>query len=443
VQIAAALRQGVRSGRLGAGSSVPSTRALASDLGVSRGVIVEAYAQLVAEGYLESRPGARTVVARGARPTVGERRATPRVARPRFDFRPGVPDLARFPREEWSRAARRVFRRMRPHHLGYSDPAGALELRAALAEYLGRVRGAACDPRRIVVCSGFAQALRVAAGSLRRSGARLIAVEDPGQSAQIGILAAAGLTAVPVPVDERGLRIDALEQCPAEAVVVTPAHQFPTGSVLPPDRRRELLAWAHRRSAYVIEDDYDAEYRYDRCAPGALQGLAPDRVIYAGSASKILAPALRVGWMMLPEPLLEGAEEEKRLADLGSAFVEQLVYAELLGVGALDRHLRRMRGVYRERRDELLDSLSRHLPRWTPHGAAAGLHLTAFLPEGLTERTVITLAERRSIRLYGLGDFRLSRRSAAPGGVVLGYAALTPREIRRAISELAAGGAAG
>jgi GntR family transcriptional regulator/MocR family aminotransferase len=166
-------------------------------------------------------------------------------------------------------------------------------------------------------------------------------------------------------------------------------------------------------------------------------------VIYAGSASKILAPALRVGWMMLPEPLLEGAEEEKRLADLGSAFVEQLVYAELLGVGALDRHLRRMRGVYRERRDELLDSLSRHLPRWTPHGAAAGLHLTAFLPEGLTERTVITLAERRSIRLYGLGDFRLSRRSAAPGGVVLGYAALTPREIRRAISELAAGGAAG
>jgi GntR family transcriptional regulator/MocR family aminotransferase len=441
-QIERALREAARSGRLKAGRAVPSTRALARDLRVSRGVIVEAYEQLVAEGYLETRPGSRTVVAAAARATPQELVERP-LPGARFDFRPGLPDLTRFPREDWSRAARRVFRELHPRQLGYGDPRGTMELRSALADYLGRVRGVMGRPERVIVCSGFAQALLVAGQTLARRGVRKIAVEEPGHPEQARILSQAGLTPVAVAVDGRGLMTDALERSRAQAALVSPAHQFPTGSVLAPERRRELLAWAVRRSAFIVEDDYDAEYRYDRSPLGALQGLAPERVLYAGSASKILAPALRLGWLVLPGALLATAAEVKKYADLGSPFIEQLVYAEFLGAGALDRHLRRMRALYRERRDALLSALARHCPRWIPQGAAAGLHLTVLLPAGVEEERVVRHAERRSVRLYPMSHYRAKAAPANSGAIVMGYACLTEREIRQAVAQLAATGVVG
>lgn len=434
-QIEQALRDAARTGRLAPGAPLPSTRVLARDLGVSRGVVVEAYDQLTAEGYLETRAGSRTVVARSVRSslpdppeTVGERL--------RFDFRPGLPDLARFPREEWVRASRRVLRTVRPHQLDYADWRGTAELRFALAEYLGRVRGVTCSPQRVIVCSGFTQALGVAARGLARLKIRRIAVEDPCQPDERRIVAEAGLVPVPVPVDAQGIDVEALEQTRVRAVLVSPAHQFPTGSVLSAERRRALLAWAEHRAAFVIEDDYDAEYRYDRAPVGALQGLDPERVVYAGSASKILAPALRLGWLVVPPALLEAASEAKKLADLGTSFVEQLVYADFLREGSLDRHLRRMRGLYRVRRDALLGALADRCPSWTPHGAAAGLHVIVALPAGSDESAVVAAAARRSVRLYPAGHYAADPASAPPA-VVMGYACLSEREITAGVARLA------
>jgi GntR family transcriptional regulator/MocR family aminotransferase len=299
VQIERALRDAARSGRLPPGAALPSSRTLARDLGVSRGVVVEAYEQLMAEGFLETRRASGTTIARAAGAAWPDRAEAP-PARFAFDFRPGLPDLTRFPREDWARAARRVMRQLRPGQLDYGDPRGASELRNALAQYLGRVRGVLSGESRVVVCSGFAQALGIAARGLASRGVRRLAMEDPSHPDQRRILSRAGLTPVAVPVDRHGLVTERLEGARAEAVLVSPAHQFPTGSVLAPERRRALIAWAERESAFVIEDDYDAEYRYDRAPVGALQGLAPDRVVYAGSTSKILAPALRLGWLVVP-----------------------------------------------------------------------------------------------------------------------------------------------
>ena len=436
-QIERALRDAVRAGRLPAGAAVPSSRTLARDLSVSRGVVVEAYEQLVAEGFLETRPASGTVVARGvgaARPESPE----PPPDRVAFDFRPGIPDLTLFPREDWARAARRVIRELRPDQLGYVDPRGARELRSNLAEYLGRVRGVSAGPNRLIVCSGFTQALGVAARGLARLGVRRLAMENPGHPDQWRLVAQAGLTPVGVPVDDHGLVTGRLDASRAKAALVSPAHQFPTGSVLAPDRRRALLAWAERNSAFVIEDDYDAEYRYDRAPVGALQAVAPDRVLYAGSASKVLAPALRLGWLAVPSSLMGIMAEVKKYSDLGSSFVEQLVFAAFLQDGSLDRHLRRMRGVYRKRRDALLDALARHCRGWIPYGAAAGLHLMVVLPAGVEESDVVAAAARRSVRLYPLGQYAF-RAHSRPPAVVMGYAGLTEREIRAGLARLAAG----
>lgn len=433
LQIERGLREAVRSGRLAAGAALPSTRAFARDLGVSRGVVVEAYAQLVAEGFLAARQGARTVVATGGQPPRREREA-PQPAAPRFDFRPGLPELRRFPREDWARATRSALRDLRPQQLAYGDPAGAVELRQALAEYLARVRGVQTRQRQVIVCSGFAQALGVAARALARRGVRRIAVEDPGHPDPRRLVADAGLVPVGVPVDERGIRVDRLERARVQAALVTPAHQFPTGGVLDPERRRQLLAWAERRDAFLVEDDYDAEYRYDRSPVGSLQGLAPERVVYAGSASKILAPALRLGWLAVPDELLAEAAEVKKYADLGTPFLEQLVYAEMLGRGAVDRHLRRMRVLYRRRRDALLRALARHFPRWEPRGAAAGLHVMVLLPPGVDEASVARAAQRRSVGVYPGADYRIGD---GPAALVLGYACLGEREIAEGIARLA------
>src|SRR6202453_402432 len=356
-QIEDQLRQTIRDGALRPGARVPSTRDLARQLGVSRRVVVDAYAQLGAEGYLSLRQGARPRVSDAAA-AASEARAGAASASPtaRFDFRPSAPDVSTFPRAEWLRSLRRALATMTDADLGYGDPRGVEVLRHALADYLGRVRGVVADPDHIVITSGYTQGLGVVCHALAAGGAQRIALEDPSNPEDRLIAARAGLEPVLIGVDKAGTRIDELECADADAVVLTPAHQHPTGVVLSGERRTALLAWLRASDAIAIEDDYDAEYRYDRAAIGALQGLDPDRVIYAGSASKTLAPALRIGWLVVPPSLLEAVGDEKLLADRGSARIEQYALADFLTRGELDRHLRRMRARYRSRRDALIDA---------------------------------------------------------------------------------------
>jgi GntR family transcriptional regulator/MocR family aminotransferase len=435
-QLEERLRATIRSGVLGPSSQLPSTRVLARDLGLSRGLVVEAYAQLVAEGYLEARPGGTTRVSAAVhRPgDRAERLETGPV--PRYDFRPGVPDLSLFPRTAWLGAVRRALAEMSDATLGYGDPRGLAEARAALAAYLGRVRGVDAAPSRLVVCTGFAQGLRLLCGVLRRSGVRRLAVEEPTHPGQRLLVSRAGLEPVPVPVDEDGLRVDLLAQHDVGAVLVTPAHQFPTGVVLAPARRAALLDWARECDALVIEDDYDAEYRYDRAPIGAVQGLGPEQVVYVGSTSKMLAPALRLGWMAVPTRLVEQVAEEKRDADLGSPGLEQISLASFVESGELDRHLRRARLAYRARRDALVEALAEHLPGATVRGIAAGLHAVVELPSGADEEAVVAAAARRDVRVYAMGGYHATGRSAAPS-LVLGYAALSEPAIRSGLRLLA------
>jgi GntR family transcriptional regulator / MocR family aminotransferase len=439
-QIEEQLRAAVRDERLAPGSALPSSRGLASELGVSRGVIVEAYSQLVAEGYLVTRPGGATRVALAASPGARAQPAPSAGRPPRFDFRPGGPDVSLFPRDAWLASLRRSLRSAPDVRLDYGDPRGAPELRVALASYLGRVRGAACDAERVIVTSGMAQGMALLGRTLVARGARRMAVEDPSSGPGRMQLGSTGLETVPVEVDEQGLRADLLGKLGRlDALMVTPAHQFPLGVVLSPARRALLTEWAAAADALVLEDDYDSEYRYDRAPVGALQGLAPERVVYAGSVSKTLAPGLRLGWMAAPEHIVGELVAAKERDDLGTPIVEQLALADFLERGELDRHLRRTRGIYRRRRDALVAALAAQLPDWEPAGIAAGLHLVALLPAGADETAVLAAARERGIALSGLGEHSVAPRSPA---LLLGYGRITEPAIAAGVAELAAGYAA-
>lgn len=432
------LRTAVQTGRLLPGAALPSTRAFAEQLGVSRGVVVEAYAQLAAEGYLSARQGAGTMVAERARAGAARISApagtvTPAPA-PRYDFRYGVPDLSAFPRAAWLAATARSLRELPDADLGYGDPCGSMRLREALAGYLGRARGVIADPALLLISGGTRQGMGLVWRVLRDAGVRRVAVEDPGWPAQHETARDAGLQAVPVAVDDRGLRVDDLRKLDVGAVALTPAHQFPGGALLAPERRTALLEWARRTDAIVIEDDYDAEYRYDRDPVGALQGMAPDRVVYAGSASKTLAPALRTGWLLMPAQLAGATAPRKAIVDRGHAAVTQLALADLIESGELDRHLRRTRRSYRARRDALVAAVARELPGARVEGIAAGLHAVVRLPPGVAEEPAVRAAAERGVALDGLGSFG----DGGSPALVLGYANLPAAAIARGIAELAA-----
>ena len=447
-QIEASIRQRIRSGALPAGVALPPTRALAAELGVTRGVAVEAYAQLVAEGYLTSRSGGYTQVASAsaaaaplatAPSAVTARPGRPGRSRspgPVVDFGYGRCNLAAFPRAAWLRSVRRVLTEAADERLGYLDGRGAVELRSALAAYLNRVRGTNADPETIVITNGYAQAASLLMGVLAARGARTVAVEDPSASDDVRPIAQAlGLNVVGVPVGDDGVRVDAVAQLSADVLILTPSHQWPTGGVLSPQARAAVLAWAQRTGALVLEDDYDAEYRYDRAPVGAMQGLNRDRVAYAGTASKTLAPGFRLGWLIPPRELLEPLAEAKLLADRGSPILDQLTFADFLSRGEFDRHLRRMRPVYRSRRDALLGALAQYLPDLEPTGIAAGLHLVAWLPQDLDEATVITAASREGVAVAGVTPYRLS--PTPRGGLIFGYSDLNEGEITEGVMRLA------
>ena len=436
-QLAVALRDAISAGRLTPGARLPSSRELATELRLSRGVVVAAYEQLVAEGRLLSRRGSGTVVA-----------PVPSVVTPpsatgsdladveNLPLRPGLPDLSLFPRGAWRRAYEHALATVADAELGYGDPAGAPRLRTEMAGYLGRVRAARLGPDDLVMTTGAAQAFAILAELLRSDGARAVALEDPGSPGIRGHLAHHGLELVPVPVDGDGLDVAALERTRAPAVLVTPAHQFPTGVLLAPARRSALVDWARRTGGLIIEDDYDAEFRYDRDPVGCVQGLAPDVVAHLGSVSKALAPALRLGWLAVPPDRGAQARRIKAAADLGGPVLEQLAFAELIGSGGYDRHLRRARRAQRESRDALVSALAEKLPGARVSGIAAGLHLVVELPDGVDDAAVAARA-----RAAGLGPVALSStRLGPPGppGLVLGYAGQTPNRLADAVDRLAA-----
>jgi GntR family transcriptional regulator/MocR family aminotransferase len=427
VQLEERLRHLIRDGTLPAGTRLPSSRALAADTRLSRRLVVDAYGQLVAEGYLVSRRGAGTYVAAaaGAAPAAPDDGHAPAM---QFDFFPGAPDLASFPRALWLRALRDVLRTAPARAFGYPDPRGTPELRAALATYLRRVRGVVAEPGSILICGGATQGLALVGRTLARRGLREIAVEDPGLPQHRWVLAAAGLEVRGVPVDGRGIDAAVLD---GGAVLTTPAHQCPTGVVLAPERRAALIEWA-RDGALVIEDDYDAEFRYDRAPVGALQGLAPDRVIYLGTTSKTLAPGLRLGWLVLPPELFGQVAEAKLLDDFGSPAIEQLTLARLLATAAYDRHLRKARRRNRARRDALIAAVAEHLPEARLSGVSAGLHALVRLAEPVDAGKLVAEAARRSVAIYPLGFYSIEP-PPLTDAVVLGYANLPEAAIHAGV----------
>lgn len=439
-QLETGLREAIRAGRLRPDTRLPSSRALAAELGVSRRLVVEAYEQLAAEGYLLARRGSGTRVA--PRPQAGQGGGgAPVEPEPvpapveGIDLFPGAPDLSLFPRRAWGRSLRRALTELADARLTYGEFGGTTELRVALAEHLGRVRAAAARPDDLVVTSGYQQGLRIFCQLVKGRGGRRIAVEDPGFPVAAWAIEAEGLEVVPIPIDDDGLDVEALAAAAADAAVVTPAHELPVGAVLAPERRRELVAWARGSGALILEDDYDAELRYDRGPAGALQGLAPEVVVLAGTVSKTLAPALRLGWLLLPPDLVATAITARAMADGGGPRIEEWALADLISSGAFGRHIRSARQRYRAKRTALLDAVAAALPGARVRGIAAGLHAVLELPGGVVEADVVAGAQAAGVHVQGLAAF--TRAHPHPPGLVVGYGLPSERELRRAVEAIA------
>jgi GntR family transcriptional regulator / MocR family aminotransferase len=442
-QLERGLRQAIVGGSLLPGTALPPSRVLAAEIGVSRSLVVGAYEQLVIEGYLESRQGSGTRV-RG-QDFGGDRAATGLGSEPFWPLplnrdgkmpTSGLPDPALFPRSDWLRHYRDALREVPDSGLLYPPPRGAQELRAALTAYLGRVRGVRATPEQVVICGGFSQGLMLLCRALGARGVTRIAMEDPGFLLHRKIIEASGLEPVPIPVDGRGMQTARLAGLDVGAVLLSPAHSYPSGAALSADRRVRLLEWARRSGGLVIEDDYDAELRYDRTPVGALQGLDPERVVYGGTVSKVLSPALRLGWIVAPPQLAGDIIRVRLLEDFAAETLGQLALARFIDSGAFARHLRRVRPVYRARRDRLLAALSSHLPEIRPNGAAAGLHLLLRLPAGLDPDAVATAAVRHGIQLeHAIGHW--FDRATAPPTLLIGYGPLRESALAAGIKALA------
>ncbi|WP_127472566.1 PLP-dependent aminotransferase family protein [Microbacterium sulfonylureivorans] len=430
-----ALRDAVRTGVLPPGDALPSTRALAAQLGLARGTVVAVYEQLTAEGYLITQPGGRTRVsmtAGGTEARSDQHRPEPR---PRYDLRPGIPDLRRFPAADWAWAHAEAARRVGRPDLDYGDGRGHPLVREVLAGHLRRVRAAATSADRIVMGNGFAQCVALTIGVLAARGVRRIAVEDPGDRSVDGPARNADVELVPVPVDESGMRTDLLAVSGAHAAIVTPAHQSPSGVVLSATRRRELVEWAARTGGWIVEDDYDSEFRYDRQPIGAVQGLAPDCVILIGSASKTHAPAVRLAWMAAPANLVEELAAARRATDRGGAVLDELALAALVQSGRHDRHVRTMRAVYSARRGTAVAALARAGGPLTLTGLSAGFHGVLALPPGSDEAAVVAAAADRSLLVEGMGS-TVRRRDDLPPALVLGFGNIDDDSLVEAIDLL-------
>jgi len=435
--IETALREAVRSGRLAPAARLPSSRTLAADLDVARNTVAEAYSQLVAEGWLTARVGSGTRVAErpgGAEESFAPVEAPARLAR--YDLRPGSPNLSAFPRTAWLAAARRALDGAPDEALGYSDPQGRPELRRALADYLARARGVRATADRILICSGFTQAFALLAEVLaKRESEPVLAIEEFTQPGIAQVAVAKGLKLQRLEVDERGAVVSELSN--ADAVLLTPAHQFPVGVPLDAERRSQVVDWARTGGGWVIEDDYDGEFRYDRQPLGALQSRAPDQVIYAGTASKTLVPGLRLAWLVVPARLMGELVEAKAMADRQTATLDQLTLAELISSGNYDRQIRRSRLDYRQRRDRLISALQEQVPEAHVTGIAAGLHALVDLPPGQSETDVVARAAEHGLALEGLHSYAGPDARHNPA-LVVGYSAPPQHAYSTAIARLCA-----
>jgi len=434
-QLERELREAVQQRRLAPGAKLPPSRTLASELAIARSVVVEAYTQLVAEGYFEATQGAGTRVCRIPAPPDAKRSSSP--ARLNMAFTTGLPDPAFFPRKEWLRCYRAAVDACTDEVLGFPEPRGRIELRAVLADYLARVRAVRSSADEIVICNGISQAIAVVCRAMRARGASTIAVEDPCFEAHRRLVAACGLTPVPIGVDEHGIEVSRLIEADVAMVLVAPAHSYPSGAVLSPERRLALADWARQRDALIIEDDYDAEFRFDRTPVGALQGLAPGNVVHAGSVSKVLNPSLRIGWLAVPDWLLGDVIDTKFIEDVATETFGQLALARFIETGAFTRHIRRVRPLYRARRDQLLDALRSQAPDLRPQGAVAGLHLYVRLPQDVREGDLIAAAKENGLRVEGAARHWAAANETEPA-VLVGYGMLRESTILRDVAALIA-----
>lgn len=440
-----ALRRAVDDGRLGPGSALPPSRTLAETLGVSRWVVTEAYGQLVAEGVLDARVGSATRVAEGQGPVWTPRPAprtapatTPEPLAPaapsiRYDLRPGIPDLRATPRSRWAAALRAALTALPDRELAAAHPGGYAAARSAVAHYLSRSRRAEADAARVTITHGATDGVDLLTRELHRRGHGAILVEDPSWPRLRAVAERNGLRAVPVPVDDDGVDTEALAAAAASTgarvALVTPAHQFPLGAALAPARREQLVTWARAHDGFVIEDDYDAEFRYDRRPIPALQRLAPERVVLIGSLSKSVSPALGLGWMLLPARL------DIPAAASPPSLVDQAALARFLTDGDLERHLRSSRTRFRRRRQRLLDAVSAELPGLEVAGIAAGMHLKLALPPGVAATAVVTAGEALRLGLTPLERYVIA--APRPEALVLGYGNLDDALVEEAIARLA------
>ncbi len=435
VQLEHQLREAIQQGRLAPSSALPPSRALAAGLELSRSVVVEAYAQLVAEGYLEARRGSATRV-RAGQPRLGARRPRGQGSAGAFQFHSGLPDPRTFPAPVWLRHYRAALQSDIDGGLGYPRPQGESELRVALADYLARVRAVRTTPERLIVCGGFTQGLALICRALRSRGARRIGVENPCFSMHRTQIRAAGIEPVAVPVDGDGIDVSRLADSDVDAVLVAPAHSYPTGVALSPERRGRLLDWARSEHALVIEDDYDADFRYDRAPIGALQGLGPEHVIYGGTVSKTLTPALRLGWIAVPEHLLGDLVRVKFQDDIATEALGQRTLARFIEAGDLTRHLRRVRPIYRDRREALVAALERHLPGSRVTGVPAGLQVFVALDDRLDEAEVLRAAEARGVHVEQTARHWADRRAPFPA-LLIGFGTVHESSIEAGVQRLA------
>jgi GntR family transcriptional regulator / MocR family aminotransferase len=426
------LREAIVSRAFRAGVRLPASRALAHQLGVSRRVVSDAYGQLVAQGFLLGREREAPVVAAVQVRTAVRAEAEPPVPPPRYNLSPTRADFSLFPLTRWLAAAQHVARHGGPAMLDYGESRGEHVLRDVLADHLGRTRGVIADPAQIVIAQGTAQAVDLVMRVLAARRASRVAVEDPSQTTARERIQSAGLEVVPQPVDDQGMVVDGLD---ADAVLVTPAHQFPTGSVMSAERRRQVIAWACANRGLIIEDDYDAEFRYDREPVRALQGVAPEHVVQIGTVSKTLAPALRLGWLVVPAHLVDDVGRTKRLLDQFSPTLDQLTLAEFVARGDYDRHVRRARAVYQRRQGRLIAALAKHLPELKVEGIAAGLHLLLRTPPGVDDTAIARDAGRAGINVPPLSAFRVTPSNS--GGLVIGYGRVHESAVEPAVRELA------
>lgn len=434
-----AIRDAIRSGRLAPGVQMPSSRALAADLGVARNTVASAYGELIAEGWLTSRHGSCTLVAQRTAEVVQSVASPPRPRAKRqldHDLQPGHPDLSSFPRTEWSRAVKRALNAAPFEAFGYTAPNGRPELRSALAQYLARVRGVQTRPRNIFICSGAAEGLTLVARALAEAGVAAVAVEAFGLSTQRDSLAREGLRCPPLRVDTDGADVMTLDDmAEAGGVLLTPSHQFPLGVPLHSDRRAAVVDWARRTGGVIIEDDYDGEFRYDRSPVGALHGVDPERVIYMGTASKSLAPGLRLGWLVLPNRLVDAVARQRGEREETSSFVDQLAMAEFIMSGSYDRHIRTMRAQYRRRREQLVAAVARSSPQTTVAGMPAGLQVMLELGEADASVLCRQRAWRR-LGVRGLDLYRHPEDDSRRNGLVIGFAAPAPSAWSAALDAL-------